>query len=130
MVENLYHYISRKNTKTEERIRKMNEIIDIIGGEPTQYTQLMDMCIDYVLKTLKANPNEMENMEIYNMKKQQYNDLQNSKTIIIEPTFEEREMLQYLNKKTFIKNYADLYSYALSCVAQMEKEMEEYNGKQ
>ena len=50
----------------------MNKIINIIGGEPTQYTQLMDMCVDYVLKILEVNPNEMKNMKIYNMKKKGY----------------------------------------------------------
>lgn len=123
-VKNLNHYINSKNKNSKERIKKMNEIVNIIGGEPTQYTQVMDMCIDYVLKILKVNPNEMENMEIYNMKKNSYDELQNTKAIIIQPTFEERQMLQFLSQKTFIKNHADLYSYALSCIAEIEREME------
>lgn len=127
MVKNVNHYISKRNKNSKERIAKLNEIVEIIGGEPTQYTQVIDMCVDYVLNILRVNPNEMENMNIYNIKKDSYDELQNTKAVIIQPTFEERQMLQYLNKKTFIKNYADLYSYALSCVAQIEQEMEEVN---
>ncbi len=130
MVKNMSHYSTRRNTKSKERIEKMNKIINIIGGEPTQYTQLMDMCVDYVLKILEVNPNEMENMKIYNMKKKGYDELQNTSAVVIEPTYEERRMLQFLKEKTFIKNYADLYSYTLSCVAQIEQEMEEYHGEQ
>lgn len=129
MVKNIDHYIRKNNKNSKERIKKLNEITNIIGGEPTQYTQVIDMCINYVLNVLKVNPNEMENMKIYNMKKKSYDELDNTKAIVIQPTYEERRMLQFLKQKTFIKNYADLYSYALSCIAQMEQEMEEYNGK-
>ena len=124
-VNNFSHY-TRNSNKGNERIKKIQEIIDIIGGEPTQMTQVLDMCVDYVLNVLKVNPNEMENMNIYNMKRK---STECSKRIIIEPTFEEREMLDYIKKQTFIKNYADIYSYTLSCVAQIESEMEAYNDK-
>ena len=123
-VNNMSHYLRKGTSTNEARLKKMNEIINIIGGEPTQYTQVMDMCVDYVLKILRANPSEMENMEKKKKKKKTYSELDNTKAIIIEPTFDEREMLQFLKKKTFIKNYADLYSYALSCVAEIEKNME------
>lgn len=126
--QNLYRTYLRKGTKTTPmREQKINEIIKIIG-EPTQLTQVLDMCLDYTLQCLKANPNEIKNMNVYNTKRKEYINLQNENEIIIDPTYEEREMLKYLSKRTFIKRYADIYSYTLSCVANMEKDLEEaYN---
>lgn len=120
-----YHHYLRKNTnKHENREKQIEEIIKIVG-EPTQITQLLDMCVSYTLKVLKANPNELKNMDIYNIKRKEFQDSKNKNEIIIDPTFDEREMLKYLSKRTFIKNFADIYSYTLSCVANMERDMEE-----
>lgn len=123
---NLYRTYLRKGTSTTlTREQKINEIIKIVGGEPTQLTQVLDMCVDYTLQSLRANPKELENMNVFNTKRKEYIDIQNNNEIVIDPTHEEREMLQYLSKRTFIKRYADLYSYTLSCVANMEKDLEE-----
>lgn len=118
------HYLRKNTNKFETREKQIEEIIKIVG-EPTQITQLLDMCVSYTLKVLKANPNELKNMDIYNIKRKEFQEFKNKNKIIIDPTFDEREMLKYLSERTFIKNFADIYSYTLSCVANMEKDMEE-----
>lgn len=118
------HYLRKNTNKFETREKQLEEIIKIVG-EPTQITQVLDMCVAYTLKVLKANPNELNNMDIYNIKRKEFQEFQNKNEIIIDPTFDEREMLKYLSERTFIKNFADIYSYTLSCVANMEKDMEE-----
>ena len=118
------HYLRKNTNKFETREKQLEEIIKIVG-EPTQITQVLDMCVAYTLKVLKANPNELKNMDIYNIKRKEFQEFQNKNEIIIDPTFDEREMLKYLSERTFIKNFADIYSYTLSCVANMEKDMEE-----
>ena len=119
-----YHHYLRKNTnKHENREKQIEEIIKIVG-EPTQITQLLDMCVGYTLKVLKANPNELKNMDVYNIKRKEFQEFKNKNEIVIDPTFDEREMLKYLSKRTFIKSFADIYSYTLSCVANMERDIE------
>lgn len=117
------HYLRKNTNKFETREKQLEEIIKIVG-EPTQITQVLDMCVNYTLKVLKANPNELKNMDVYNIKRKEFQEFKNKNEIIIDPTFDEREMLKYLSKRTFIKNFADIYSYTLSCVANMERDIE------
>lgn len=127
-VNNYSHYLRKDTSKYKKREKQLEEIIKIVG-EPTQITQVLDMCVAYTLKVLKANPNELDNMEVYNIKKRvckTNNTFNKSKNeVIIYPTFDEKIMLEYVKNRTFIKNYADIYSYTLSCVANMERDLEE-----
>lgn len=127
-VNNYSHYLRKDTSKYKKREKQLEEIIKIVG-EPTQITQVLDMCVAYTLKVLQTNPNELDNMEVYNIKKKvckTNNTFNNNKNkVIICPTFDEKVMLEYIKNRTFIKNYADIYSYTLSCVANMERDLEE-----
>ena len=62
-VHDYRHYLRQGTSKTNIREAQLQELISIVG-EPTQITQVLDMCVEYTLKVLKANPKELENMNV------------------------------------------------------------------